>query len=212
MKYIVGVDEAGRGPLAGPVSVGTLAVKDNFDFSIFKNLRDSKKLSEKRRDEFFKLIKKLAKEKKLAFAVSLVSEKIIDTKGISFAIKKGIQQNFKKLNIARASKIYLDGSLCAPAEFTDQQTVIKGDEKIPVISLASICAKVTRDEYMVRIAKKYPGYGFEIHKGYGTKQHITNIRKYKLSKIHRKSFCGNFDVVGSIKRNGIAKKRQIIYS
>lgn len=192
MKYIVGVDEAGRGPLAGPVSVGTFVVRQDFDFSIFKKLRDSKKLGPKKREEFFALIKKLAKEGKMLFAVSLVSEKIIDTKGISFAIKKGIEQNFKKLKIPKISKIYLDGGLKAPVDFKNQETIIKGDEKIPVISLASICAKVTRDFFMTRIAKKYPEYGFEIHKGYGTKKHCESIKKYGPSDVHRRSFCKNF--------------------
>lgn len=189
MKYIVGVDEAGRGPLAGPVSVGTVVLREGFDFSLFKNLRDSKKLSQKRRDDFFKLIKSLAKEKKLAFAVSLVSEKVIDKRGISFAIKEGIRKNFKTLKIVRTSKVYLDGSLKAPVEFRNQQTIIKGDEKMPVISLASICAKVVRDEYMVRVAQKYPEYGFEIHKGYGTMLHRTNIKTYGLSRVHRHTWC-----------------------
>ncbi len=191
MNYIVGVDEAGRGPLAGPVSVGVVMVPRDFDFSIFGKLRDSKKLGPKKREEFFALIKKLAKEGKMLFAVSLVSEKIIDTKGISFAIKKGIEQNFKKLKIPKISKIYLDGGLKAQVDFKNQETIIKGDEKIPVISLASICAKVTRDLYMVRIAKKYPEYGFEIHKGYGTRKHYQCIREHGTRDVHRKSFCKN---------------------
>jgi ribonuclease HII len=189
MKYIVGVDEAGRGPLAGPVSVGVVVVRQGFDFTVFKKLRDSKKLSVKKRKEFFALIKQMHKHKKLSFAVSLVSEKIIDTKGISFAIRKGVEQNFKKLSISKHTDVYLDGSLKAPADFKNQETIIKGDEKIPVISLASICAKVTRDEYMVKMAKKYPEYGFDIHKGYGTRKHYQCIKKYGVSTVHRKSFC-----------------------
>lgn len=189
MKYIVGIDEAGRGPLAGPVSVGTVVVQQDFDFTVFKKLRDSKKLSVKKREEFFALIKQMHKHKKLSFAVSLVSEKIIDTKGISFAIRKGVEQNFKKLSVSKHADVYLDGSLKAPADFKNQETIIKGDEKIPVISLASICAKVTRDEYMVKIAKKYPEYGFDIHKGYGTKSHITKIKDKGLTSFHRKTFC-----------------------
>lgn len=191
----IGIDEAGRGPLAGPVSVGAILVRHDFDFSIFKNLKDSKKLSEARREEFFTLINHLSSQKQknhepnwIRFAVVLVSHKIIDKKGISFAIRSGIDSILKKLspNI-KQTKIFLDGSLKAPAIFT-QETIIKGDEKIPVISLASITAKVTRDRHMNKISKKYPVFDFHIHKGYGTQAHIEAIKKHGASDIHRQSF------------------------
>lgn len=182
IKWLVGIDEAGRGPLAGPVSVGAVMVPHDFNFSIFKNLKDSKKLSEAKRDEFFKVIKKMK------FAVVMVSNKIIDKKGISYAINFAIKSLLKKLNPnIKNTKIFLDGSLKAPEKFI-QETIIKGDEKIPVISLASIAAKVTRDTYMKKISKKYPLFNFHIHKGYGTKNHISLIKKHGPTELHRKTF------------------------
>lgn len=182
-KWHIGIDEAGRGPLAGPVSVGAVMVKSDFDFSIFKNLKDSKKLSESKREEFFEVI-----NKKIKYKVVMVSNKVIDKKGISFAIKFAIKSLLKKLNPnIKNTKIFLDGSLKAPKEFT-QETIIKGDEKIPCISLASIMAKVTRDRHMKKISNKYPAFNFDIHKGYGTKRHIEAIKKHGPSELHRKSF------------------------
>jgi ribonuclease HII len=190
--YIIGIDEAGRGPLAGPVAIGLCIVPVGFDFGIFDNLKDSKKLSEKRREEIFSQIKVLQKEKKFNFGVALVSNHIIDGRGISFAINSGIEGLLKKIRIDKDNvKVLLDGGLKAPQEYIHQETIIKGDEKEAVISLASICAKVMRDHHMVKLAEEYPEYGFEIHKGYGTKKHIDAIRKYGLSIVHRGSFCGN---------------------
>lgn len=185
---IVGVDEAGRGPLAGPVAVGVCVVDSNFNFSIFDNLKDSKKLSERRREEIFNIMVDLKKSGELNFAVALVSHNIIDTKGISYAIREGIKGALNRLKVDLSSKIFLDGSLKAPEDFVYQKTIIKGDELVPVISLASIAAKVTRDKYMKKLAKDYPEYGFEIHKGYGTKFHKEAILKYGPSTIHRKTF------------------------
>jgi len=192
LKYIVGIDEAGRGPLAGPVSVGVVAVPALFQFSIFQKLKDSKKLSEKRREEICLQLETLKKSGDIKFLVGLIGNEVIDKNGISYAIKSGIDGILKKLALDPGeTKIFLDGALRAPSDFP-QETIIKGDEKIPVISLASICAKVTRDRYMKKIASIYPEYGFDIHMGYGTKKHIEAIKKYGLSKLHRKTFCKNF--------------------
>ena len=182
-QYIAGIDEAGRGPLAGPVAVGIFIAPNNFDYKILQGLRDSKKVSAKKREEIFLKIKNLKKMDKVDFAVTLVSEKYIDKNGITKAVKT-------KLN-PKKTFIYLDGLLHAGEGFK-QETIIKGDDKIPAISAASICAKVTRDIYMQKISKKFPKYGFEIHKGYGTKGHIETIKKYGLSSIHRGSFCKKF--------------------
>ncbi|HEY4512415.1 MAG TPA: ribonuclease HII [Candidatus Paceibacterota bacterium] len=187
---IIGIDEAGRGPLAGPVAVGVCSVPENFDYKFFGLLKDSKKLSEKRREEIFTQMQVLKKEGKINFSVALVSNKVIDTRGISFAIKKGIEGVLQKISAnPKSCQIFLDGSLKAPAEFINQETIIKGDEKIPIISLASIAAKVTRDRHMVEMSRKYPVYSFEVHKGYGTRVHLSQIKKLGLSPIHRKSFA-----------------------
>jgi ribonuclease HII len=196
MKMIVGVDEAGRGPIAGPVSTGVCVVLGGFRIPKSVSdvpLRDSKKLSKHGREIWFAKIKEWQKEGKLYFQVSLISENVIDKKGIVFAINTGISRAFLKLKIKKDAEIFLDGGLRVPGEFKKQKTIIKGDEKIAVISLASICAKVTRDLYMEKLSKKYPEYGFEIHKGYGTRAHYASIKKYGKSKVHRKSFLKKID-------------------
>lgn len=186
--FEVGVDEAGRGPLAGPVSVGVVAINRKFNKKFFRGIKDSKKLTKISREEWFKKIKEANEIGHLNFAVALVSEKIIDKKGIVEAIKIGIEECFNNLKIPKYSKILLDGSLKASKDFKNQKTIIRGDEKIALISAASIMAKVIRDKYMVKIAMQYPQYGFEEHKGYGTARHIEMIKKFGPSKIHRKTY------------------------
>lgn len=190
-NFIVGIDEAGRGPLAGPVTVAAVAIPE---FGIrnkelwFKDIKDSKKLSLKKREEWFRDFKN---NPRLQHSVSSISHSVIDKKGISYALRLGVRRCLTKLNSyfqIRNSLVLLDGSLYAPPEY-NQKTIIRGDEKIPIISAASIIAKVTRDRKMVQAAKKYPKYAFEIHKGYGTFLHRKLIKKRGLSKIHRKSFC-----------------------
>lgn len=189
MSYIIGIDEAGRGPLAGPVAVGAVIAPQNFQFSIFKNLKDSKKLSEKRREEIFAQMQLLKREGALDFSVALVSHTIIDTKGISYAIRQGIKGVLNKLcQDPTGAIIKLDGGLKAPEEFQDQETLIKGDELVPAISLASIAAKVTRDRHMRVVSRQYPVYGLEIHKGYGTKMHMDCLKIHGLSPVHRRTF------------------------
>ena len=188
MKYIVGIDEAGRGPLAGPVSVGTIMIKDGLNQRFLKGIKDSKKLSEKKREEWLKKINEVGLQKDLNFTVALISEKIIDKYGIAYAIRLGIKKCLIKLKVPKNSKIFLDGGIKAPENFPHQTTIIQGDEKIPIISLASICAKVTRDRYMIKLSKKYPQYNFHIHKGYGTLMHRKLIKKHGSSLVHRKSF------------------------
>jgi len=190
MKWIVGIDEAGRGALAGPVAVGAVLVPKDFDWAQIPGVADSKQVSPKNREAIFRRTQQLEKEGKLTTAVALVSEKVIDKKGITFAVRQGIVRALAELAPdPRTAYIKLDGLLHAPAEFTHQTTIIKGDVTEKEISLASIMAKVTRDRYMVRVAKKYPRYGFEIHKGYGTLIHRKNIKKYGLEVMHRTTFC-----------------------
>ncbi len=198
MKFVIGIDEVGRGPLAGPVSVCVLKMSDK-NYAIFKKLklpknlklRDSKKLSEKQREEWFEKIFSWQKEGFLDFAYESQSAKDIDKSGISQVIKKCVAAGLSRLKVSVSDRILLDGSLFAPEKFKNQKTIIKGDEKEPIISLASIVAKVTRDKYMKNLAKKFPKYCFEIHKGYGTAAHCRAIKKYGLSSVHRKSFCKN---------------------
>jgi len=204
-KEFIGIDEAGRGPLFGPVAVGTvLADKQTFKKVLKKGalpgLTDSKKLSLKDRERLFQELKLLQKNNVLKFACTLVSAKIIDSKGISFAIKFGIKKNLQDLlgknwnkKVTNSVEILLDGSLRAPAEFVNQKTIIKGDLKEPIISAASIVAKVTRDKKMEKISQnlKYKKYAIAEHKGYGTLKHRELIIKHGLSDMHRKSFCKN---------------------
>lgn len=195
-KVIIGVDEAGRGPLAGPLALGVFScVKTsilNFEKVFFGNegIKDSKKMSPKRREEVFKKIKELEKSGQLKWKVVMVNARIIDRDGISKATTKAIVSALSKLKIEPfEARVLLDGLLKAPSEYQNQKTIIKGDEKELVIALASVCAKVSRDNLMVKLAKKYPKYGFEIHKGYGTKLHLEMIKRYGISVIHRSTFC-----------------------
>lgn len=191
MTHIVGIDEAGRGPLAGPVSVGLVKIPQGFNKKFFKGIKDSKQLTLEVRELWFSLATEARKRGELDFKVALISEKVIDRHGISYALRLGIKRCLKGLEASLDDQIFLDGSLKAPIEFKHQLTVIKGDEKIPVISLASICAKVVRDRKMVRLSKKFPKYDFHLHKGYGTRMHLSAIRKYGSTELHRLSFLKN---------------------
>jgi len=196
-KYITGIDEVGRGPLAGPVTVCAVRIEWEMYKKLQKNKdlpalgRDSKKLSKKEREKYSQVLCDLAQKGKLQFTIVMQSNVIIDTKGLSFAIKKALAECLKKVKVGEKDTVLLDGGLKAPPQFIYQQTIIKGDEKHPVIAWASILAKVHRDNYMTKIANKYPEYGFEKHMGYGTKAHREAIRKHGSSHIHRFSFLKN---------------------
>ena len=193
ITHIAGVDEAGRGPLAGPVAVGMVVVPVDFDWGLLPRVGDSKKVSAENREAIFCRARALSRAGQLSYAVSLVGSSTIDRIGITKAVALGIKRTFQKLSPDPLyTKVLLDGLLHAPEEFLEQQTIIKGDAKEKVIGLASICAKVTRDTHMVRVARDHPLYHFDIHKGYGTKKHIEAIRTYGLSPIHRKSFTKRF--------------------
>ncbi len=192
-RYVVGIDEAGRGPLAGPVALGGILVSTSFDPQIFGGVRDSKQHSPEEREAWNRNIRFFEAEGILRSASTLVGAKRIDSEGITGAISAGIQIVLQKLKAPpRETLVLLDGSLYAPAEFLFQETLIKGDESEPLISLASIVAKVRRDRVMVTLSRHYPEYGFEIHKGYGTPLHYKRIEKYGLSSLHRKSYCTSF--------------------
>jgi len=197
MKYIVGIDEVGRGPIAGPVAVCAFMTDKSreqtlwWDFSMQTKLplRDSKKLTKKQREKWFEYLKEEKSKGNCDFAVSLVSSEWIDKVGIVRAIQKALDSSLKKVTVnPKEVFVYLDGGLKAPVEFINQETVIKGDELHPVISCASIVAKVSRDALMTKYADQYPEYGFENHVGYGTKAHYNAIKKHGQTVLHRKSF------------------------
>ncbi len=189
MKYTIGIDEVGRGPIAGPVAVGAFVFKDIKAKKIFRGVKESKQLSEAKREMWFEKIGESKKRGEVDFCVNFQSERIIDSKGLSWAIRSALTKSLAGLGLLTGeTKVLLDGGLRAPSEYLDQKTIIKGDEKEVVIALASICAKVLRDRRMIKLGKKYPEYGFEVHKGYGTKKHYEAIREYGLLEEHRRSF------------------------
>ena len=204
-NWMIGVDEAGRGPLAGPVSVGVVLVPANFDWNLIPGVNDSKKLSAKKREVIFARALELVAVGKLQYSVQMPSAKMIDKKGVVQVIRTAMAKSLREVMVEnprgplgfREVVVKLDGSLYAPPEFLHQETIIKGDAKEKVIGLASIMAKVTRDRYMEKIAKKpvFQLYNFAQHKGYGTLAHRTAIAKHGLSSEHRASYCKNIKVL-----------------
>ncbi len=189
-KYVIGIDEVGRGPIAGPVAVGAFIFLKPEAQKYFKHVKESKQLTHEKREEWFIKINEAKKQGLIDFCVSFQSEKIIDSKGISFAIRKALACAVEKIKTKpEDTLVLLDGGLKAPPEFINQKTIIKGDTKEVSIALASICAKVLRDRKMIKMGKKYPGYGFEVHKGYGTRAHYEAIEKCGMTNMHRTTFC-----------------------
>ncbi len=186
---MLGVDEAGRGPLAGPVAVGVVAVPEGFDVAKeFPGVKDSKQLSEKKRENIFQMLAARVATGDTRFSVQFESAEAIDEEGIVATVRRAVARGVNALAPDSALvSVQLDGSLHAPAEYS-QKTIIGGDITVPLISLASIVAKVSRDRLMCELALTYPNYGFEKHKGYGTKQHYEMLKKYGLCVIHRRSF------------------------
>ncbi len=196
-RFLIGIDEAGRGPLAGPVAVGAVLIPTDFAIEQLSGVRDSKQLSEKKREEWYERLLELEQKTDLRVAVSFSPASLIDKKGIVPAIRSALLLCLEKLEAKpHECRIVLDGSLYAPEAFVHQETIIRGDQTEPLISAASIAAKVLRDRYMIAAAEKYPGYGFEIHKGYGTAMHRNTITTLGPSPLHRTSFCKN--IVSSI--------------
>ncbi len=186
---MLGVDEAGRGPLAGPVAVGVVAVPEGFDVAAeFPGVADSKKLSEKKREEVFAMLEARVAQGDARYRVEFEDAGAIDKEGIAVVIRRAVSRGVNVLAPdAALVRVQLDGALRAPPEYA-QETIINGDELIPLISLASIAAKVTRDRLMRELAKEYPQYGFEKHKGYGTRAHYDALGNHGLCAIHRRSF------------------------
>lgn len=191
-EFLVGVDEAGRGPLAGPLAVGVVVAHHTFAIrELFPGVADSKLLSEQKREEIYALLVTYARQGLLRYTVIYVSAATIDRIGMTRAVARAVSGGVRKLAPeVEGYEVLLDGLLHAPKEYR-QQTIIRGDETEAIISLASIAAKVSRDRLMKRLAKKYPNYGFAEHKGYATKRHRQQIRAFGLCAAHRKSFCTN---------------------
>ena len=180
---ICGVDEAGRGPLAGPVCAAAVILPDHAEIP---GLTDSKKLSDKKRRELFPIIK----EQAIAYGIGLASEKEIDEINILQATFLAMQRAIDQLE-GKAELALIDGN--REKDFgLPVKTVIKGDSLSANIAAASVLAKVTRDDIMTEMAETYPGYGFEIHKGYGTKAHYAALTEQGPSPIHRMTFLKKF--------------------
>lgn len=190
-SHIIGVDEAGRGPLAGPVAVGVVRVAADFDIrAAFPGVNDSKQLSERLREEIYEEMLLRTQAGDISFCIRFSSARSIDRIGITLAVRRGVYSGIRALAPEPGSVwVLLDGLLHAPEGY-EQETIIRGDALEPAISLASIAAKVERDHMMHKFSMKYPGYGFESHKGYGTKKHYKAIQKLGLLDIHRRSFLG----------------------
>ena len=185
LRYIAGVDEVGRGPLAGPV-VCAAVIMPLDDESLIIGVDDSKKLSAKKREMLAEEIKKRA----LAYTIVEVSEKEIDEINILEATKLGMKKALETLSIAPET-VLTDGNMTLNIDFP-QRSVIHGDALSYSIGAASIIAKVYRDKMMDEYAKTYPQYAFDSNKGYGTAAHIQAIKEYGLCPIHRRTFTKNF--------------------
>ena len=182
-KLICGIDEAGRGPLAGPFCAAAVILPPNVDIP---GLNDSKKLSDKKRRELVPIIK----EKAIAYGIAFADEKEIDTINILQATFLAMERAVGLLSV-KPDMLLIDGNrekdFGIPAE-----TIVKGDSRSISIAAASVLAKVTRDDLLLEMAEQYPQYGFEIHKGYGTKAHYQALTEFGPCPIHRMSFLKKF--------------------
>ena len=183
VQIICGVDEAGRGPLAGPVCAAAVILPAGL---VIPGLDDSKKLSDKRRRELMPIIQ----ENALSYGIAFASHEEIDRINILQATFLAMERALDQLKI-KPDLALIDGN--RQKDFgINVETVVKGDSRSANIAAASVLAKVTRDNYMEEMAKEYPGYGFEIHKGYGTKAHYEALRNLGPSPIHRMTFLKKF--------------------
>jgi len=184
LQYIAGIDEAGRGPLAGPVVVGIAIMKPD---SFIEGVNDSKKISEKKREKLYDQIT----EEAIDWSVGIVDQNEIDEINILNATKKALHMAISNLKV-KPDRILVDALEHIDTCGVPYTSIIKGDAKVYSISAASIIAKVTRDRMMQEYDEIYPEYGFAGHKGYGTAKHIQAIKEYGPCPIHRKSFIKNF--------------------
>lgn len=184
MNYICGIDEAGRGPLAGPVVVASVIMPKD---SMIEGVNDSKKISESKREQLYEKII----EEAISYGVGIIDQKEIDEINILNATKKGLTTSLKELKV-KPDIILVDALTGIDTLQIPYQSIIKGDAKAYSISAASIIAKVTRDRIMRQWDEIYPQYGFAKHKGYGTAAHIAAIKEYGICPLHRLSFVKNF--------------------
>ena len=183
-KYVAGIDEAGRGPLAGPVVVACVILPKD---SMIEGINDSKKISEKKREKLYDIIL----EEAISYGIGIIYQDEIDEINILQATKKGLNEAIKSMK-TKPEVILVDALEGIDTMGIPYKSIIKGDAKSYSIGAASIVAKVTRDRIMREWNQVYPEYGFAGHKGYGTAKHIEAIKKYGLTPIHRKTFCKNF--------------------
>lgn len=183
VQMICGVDEAGRGPLAGPVCAAAVILPPHTNIP---GLDDSKKLSDKRRRELFPVIQ----EQAIAYGIAIATEQEIDEINILQATYLAMERALAQLNV-KPDLALIDGNRAKDFGLP-VKTVVKGDSLSANIAAASVLAKVTRDDMMIAQAEQFPGYGFEIHKGYGTKSHYEALRKLGASPIHRQTFLRKF--------------------
>ena len=184
VKYIAGIDEAGRGPLAGPVVVACVILPEN---SMIEGVNDSKKLSEAKREKLYDIITQEA----ISYGVGIIYQDEIDDINILQATKKGVTEAIKQMK-TKPNIIMVDALNGIDTMGIPYKSIIKGDAKCYSIAAASIIAKVTRDRIMREWDKVYPEYGFASHKGYGTAKHIAAIKEFGLCQIHRRSFISKF--------------------
>ena len=183
LKYICGIDEAGRGPLAGPVVVASVIMPED---SMIEGVNDSKKVSEKKREVLFEKIK----EEAISYGIGISWQEEIDEINILEATKKSLTESISKLEV-KPQLILVDALRNINTLGIPYRSIIKGDAKVYSIAAASILAKVTRDRIMREMDEVYPEYEFARHKGYGTAKHIETIKEYGLCPLHRRSFTKN---------------------
>ena len=183
VQIVCGVDEAGRGPLAGPVCAAAVILPPNVEIP---GLNDSKKLTDKKRRELFPVIKDMA----IAYGIGYASHEEIDEINILQATYLAMERALAQLSV-KPELALIDGNRAKDFGLP-VRTVVKGDSLSASIAAASVLAKVSRDDLMLRLAEEYPQYGFEIHKGYGTKAHYEAIRAHGPSPVHRKTFLKKF--------------------
>ena len=184
VEYICGIDEAGRGPLAGPVVVASVIMKPD---SFIEGVNDSKKVSEKKREKLYEQII----EEAVSYSVGIIDQNEIDEINILNATKKGLTESITGLKV-KPERIIVDALDKIDTCGIPYMPIVKGDAKCYSIAAASIIAKVTRDRIMRQWDEVYPMYGFARHKGYGTAAHIAAIKEYGLCPLHRRSFTKNF--------------------